>query len=111
MCTQRQALSILEEVYLQCGRCFPCAIQDAYLYGSYARGDYHAESDVDILLTVDADDVAPLRKIAASIASRISLEYDVMVSVSLKPAAQFRRHSNSQPFYQAVMREGIRYVG
>ena len=111
MCTQSQALSILEEVYQQCSQRFPCAIQDAYLYGSYARGDYHAESDVDILLTVSTDNIAPLRRIAASISSAISLERDVMVSVSLKPDAQFRQYSNLQPFYQAVMREGIRYVG
>ena len=111
MCTQSQALAILEEVYLQCSQRFPCAIQDAYLYGSYARGDYHAESDVDILLTVNADDVAPLRRMAASISSSISLERDVMVSVSLKPVAQFQKYSKSLPFYKAVMREGIRYVG
>ena len=60
MLTQSQALSILSEVYHRCSRCFPCHIKDAYLYGSYARGDHHPESDVDILLTVDADDIAPL---------------------------------------------------
>ena len=50
MCTQSQALTILGEVYQQCSQRFPCQIKDAYLYGSYARGDFHAESDVDILL-------------------------------------------------------------
>ena len=49
------AVKILEEVYADCSQIFPCAIQDAYLYGSYARGDFHEDSDVDILLTVDLD--------------------------------------------------------
>ena len=110
MCTQNQALTILEEVYQQCSSRFPCRIEDAYLYGSYARGDYHAESDVDILLTVDAEDIAPLRKVAAGVSSFLSLKHDVTVSVSLKPAAQFRRYSDTMPFYQDVLREGIRYV-
>ena len=110
MCTHSQALTILEEVYQQCSRRFPCRIEDAYLYGSYARGDYHAESDVDILLTVDVEDIAPLRKVAAGVSSSLSLEHDVTVSVSLKQAAQFRRYSDSMPFYQNVLREGIRYV-
>ena len=110
MCTQSQALTILEEVYQQCSRRLPCKIEDAYLYGSYARGDYHAESDVDILLTVDGEDIAPLRKVAAGVSSFLSLKYDVTVSVSLKPAAHFLRYSDSMPFYQNVLREGIRYV-
>lgn len=110
MCTQNQAMDILGEVFRQCCARFPCAIQDAYLYGSYARGDYHPESDVDILLTVDSEDVSPLRKIAAGVSSDLSLKHDVTVSISLKPAAQFRRYSQSLPFYQAVLKEGIRYA-
>ena len=110
MCTQSQALTILGEVYQQCNQRFPCQIKDAYLYGSYARGDYHAESDVDILLTVDSEDIAPLRKIVAGVSSSLSLEHDVTVSVSLKPAAQFHRYSESMPFYRDVLKEGIRYA-
>ena len=110
MCTHNQAKDILREVYQQCSARFPCAVQDAYLYGSYARGDFHAESDVDILLTVDSDDVSSLRKIAAAVSSDLSLKHDVTVSISLKPAAQFRRYSQSLPFYRDVLREGIRYA-
>ena len=111
MHTQGQALLILEEVYRECSRRFPCAIPDAYLYGSYARGDYHAESDVDILLTVDTENLASLRRIAASVSSSRSLEHDVTVSISLKPAVQLQQYGNSLPFYRNLLREGIRYAG
>lgn len=30
-------------------------LTDCYLYGSYARGDYHKYSDVDIMMVVDLD--------------------------------------------------------
>ena len=50
MCTQNEAVVILREVYEGCQKIFG-DIKDAYLYGSYARGDYHEESDVDILST------------------------------------------------------------
>ena len=111
MCTPSQALIILGEVYQQCRERFPCEIKDAYLYGSFARGDYHQESDVDILLTVDSEDIAPLRKIAADVASRLSLEHDVTVSISLKPVNLFRRYIETLPFYQEIISEGIRYAG
>lgn len=110
MCTQTQALEILGEVYRQCGSRFGCPIDDAYLYGSFARGDHHKDSDVDILLTVPSDDLAPLRKIAADVTSRLSLEHDVTVSVSIKPSDQFKRYGASVPYYQNVIREGIRYA-
>ncbi len=110
MCTQKQAVEILGEVYQQCGSRFGCPIEDAYLYGSFARGDYHRDSDVDILLTVPSDDLAPLRKIAAEVTSQLSLKHDVMVSVSIKPSAQFKRYAASVPYYQNVLREGIRYA-
>ena len=48
MCDKNEALSILSEVYERCSPVLP--ISDAYLYGSYARGDYRPSSDVDIML-------------------------------------------------------------
>ena len=48
MCDKKEALSILGEVYERCSPNLP--ISDAYLYGSYARGDYRPYSDVDIML-------------------------------------------------------------
>ena len=45
MCDQRQAIGILGEVYAACNPIFQNAIAGAWLYGSYARGDYHAEKD------------------------------------------------------------------
>jgi predicted nucleotidyltransferase len=104
MCTQNQAKDILREVYQQCSTRFPCGVQDAYLYGSYARGDFHAESDVDILLTVDSDDVSSLRKIAAAVSSDLSLKHDVTVSISLKARrAGSRRNSQSLPLFTGVV--------
>ena len=43
----------MHEVYNACNPIFGVHLKDGYLYGSYARGDYHSESDIDILLTVD----------------------------------------------------------
>lgn len=110
MCTQQQALAILGEVYQQCERRFPCPIENAYLYGSYARGDYHGDSDVDILLTVPSSDIAPLRKIAAAVTSDLSLKHDVTVSVAIKPVSEFKAHSPILPYYQNILREGVPYV-
>ena len=53
MCTRNQAFEILKIVYHACDPILGHSIHDAILYGSYARGDFTAESDIDILLTAD----------------------------------------------------------
>ena len=109
---QSEALQILKEVYVQCSKIFSCEIQDAYLYGSYARGDYHAESDVDILLTVDMDwdEISRYRSTISHVISELCLEHDVTISVTVNPVDLFRQYSEDLPFYRNVRTEGIRFV-
>lgn len=113
MCNRNQAISILNEVYKSCNPIFDNAIRDAFLYGSYARGDYHKESDVDILLTVDtsAEEISKCRNAVALITSELSLKNDVTVSVTIKPFEQFLKFADVQPFYKNVIKEGVRYAG
>ncbi len=112
MCNQSQAIAILGEVYAFCNPIFGNVIRDAYLYGSYARGDYHSESDIDILLTVDleADAISTLRNSIAIVTSELSLKHDITVSVAVKPYAQFIRYLEVLPYYKNILEEGIRYV-
>lgn len=112
MCTQQQAIKILNQVNAE-GHAIFGGVQDAYLYGSYARGDYTSESDIDILLTVnmDAASIARHRNAVAAMTSRLSLENDITVSVTVKPAAQFRHYAQILPYYCNVLKEGIRCAG
>lgn len=113
MCTQQQALQILKDIYEQCNPIFDQKITDAILYGSYARGDYHTESDIDILLAVNtsAANIALLRNQLALITSQLSLQYDITISVTAKPSEQFARYGQILPYYINVLKEGIRYAG
>ena len=107
---QKQALRISREVYQACNGVLNGRILDAYLYGSYARGDYHDDSDIDIFFVVDAavEEIGLLRQKIADIESDLSLKYDVTISVAVKPAEQARRYAAVLPYYANVMREGIR---
>ena len=82
------------------------------MYGSYARGDFHAESDIDILLTADLtqEQISEKRRAIAALSSDLSLAHDVTVSIQIVPLAQFHRYADFLPFYQNVLREGIRYA-
>lgn len=111
MCTKNEAMIVLQEVYEGCLAIFG-KIKEAYLYGSYARGDYHDDSDIDILLTVELPQsvISRHRSDIAELSSDLSLKHDITVSVSVKPAEQFERLIDALPFYQNVKREGIKYA-
>lgn len=87
-------------------------MHDAYLYGSYARGDYDQWSDVDILLTVDLDyiEIEKYTDSVAQVSSDLSLDNDVLVSITVKPFEQFLKYNNILPYYKNVLKEGIRYA-
>ena len=109
MCDRTEAMNILQEVVHTCSAVLP--IQDAYLYGSYARGDYRKDSDVDIMLIspLSEEEIRQRRRAVSNIVGELCLDHDVTISVALRSKAQFLPHS--LPYYQNVVSEGIRYTG
>lgn len=84
-----------------------------YLYGSYARGDFTVESDVDImiLLNCDKDKVKSYRKQISVLASRIGLKNDIEVSLLLRDNESFEQNQEILPFYRNVIKDGVKLYG
>jgi len=79
------------------------------LYGSYARGDFDGESDIDILILADIpqnDELKEYQKINRFI-SRLGLEHDVLITVNLTSSSTFYKFANDLPFFVNVQREGV----
>lgn len=77
------------------------------LFGSQARGDSEAESDIDVLVVVENDSSA-LREALADLAWQVQLEYGVVISDIIRSIEQFdRMRAKRFPFYQSLEREGI----
>lgn len=112
MCNQNQAVEILRAVYERSKAVYGDAVCSAFLYGSYARGDFTDESDIDILVTVkeDVSFISAQRRKMAEISSDLSLKYDVTVSVTVKSEQHFIEYRSILPFYKNVLTEGIRYA-
>ena len=84
---------------------------DAYLFGSYARGDYDDESDIDIFLAFEKseEEISRINDAIIHIDSDVSLEHDITVSTVVQPIEYFRKYADSHPLYANVLREGIRF--
>ncbi|MDO4574315.1 MAG: nucleotidyltransferase domain-containing protein [Planctomycetia bacterium] len=87
---------------------FPTISYRVILYGSYARGEYDEESDLDIMVIADIEESEKslYRQAVNRLADRLSLQYAHVVSLLLVPEAKFRRYDKIMPLYIDVMREG-----
>ena len=99
---------ILQQVKLVVGD----SLSETILYGSYARGDYDAESDIDIALIIDLErkKVQMFRGALVEIITEMNMDYDVLLSIQCIPKKDFERYKNDLPYYRAVDREGVRLV-
>ncbi len=79
------------------------------LYGSYARGEATLDSDIDIMVLVDLDDmeIKKYSEIFSGITYDINYDYDVMIMPMVKNAKHFYYWVDAYPFYNNVNREGI----
>lgn len=84
-------------------------LQNVILYGSCARGDYQADSDIDIMLlmNVDRESLAEERRKIFAIADRIDLDYDVVLAPVLQSIDVFNNYLPVSIFYQNVQKEGV----
>ena len=74
--------------------------QAAYLFGSYARGDAHPNSDLDVLIVGGPDFHAPD---VFAIAEELHLSFQKPVDVY-----EIREIERESPLYGSVMRDRLR---
>ena len=83
-------------------------LEQIWLYGSYARGDFDSESDVDIMVLVDLpkDKLASYRRKVSDFSSELDLKYDVLLSIKLQDKETFQRFAEVLPFFKNIIRGG-----
>ena len=101
---------LLKNIYRNMNSIVGESLKEVILYGSYARGDYDNESDIDIALIVDMDRTGAeelLRNLMAFI-SKFNLDNDVVVSLNCIPEKEFNYYKSAMPYYRNIDREGVR---
>jgi len=103
----KKVQNILEETRVELQKIYSDRLKDIILYGSYARGDYSGESDIDLLLVLEeVRDLAAEREKYIPVVSRISLKYDAVLSVI--PFDYLAFQTKKTPLLLNVHKEGVR---
>ncbi len=113
MCSQNTLALLLKETVNGLRGFFGDRLRSVILYGSYARGDYDDESDIDVmaLVDMDKDELAAYRRQISNYSCELDLKYDVVLSIKLQDKATFDRWSAVLPFFQNVKRDGVQVHG
>lgn len=112
MCTKDQLEKIIEQIVAYSRDLFGDKFKSVILYGSYARGDYDDESDIDIMIMVDMEreELKKYRRMISKFFSELNLENGVFLTSKLQSQPFFNEWKNVMPFYQNVLKEGVMYA-
>ena len=78
------------------------------LFGSYARGDFTKESDIDlaVLVMCDREETGKYKDGLVELSAEIDLENMVVVNCVCVPYSEFNEKKRYYPFYANIEKEG-----
>lgn len=88
-------------------------LKSVILYGSYARGDFKPDSDIDIMILVDSTEmeIEELGKQLSWCTYDFNEEHDTDIKPIAKSDTHFRKWLGVSPFYTNVQKEGVQLYG
>ena len=104
---QKKLRQLLAELRTGLEKIYRGRLKGIYLFGSYARGEPDAESDIDVLVVLDAFEPSYSSEVnrTGDLSSELSLKYGVTVSkVYVKEVDWIQKRT---PFLDNVREEAI----
>ena len=110
--TPRKIEEVVQLFTLAAKQVYGPALQEVILYGSCARGDFAADSDIDIMVLLDVpqEEINTARKKMLDTSDRLDMDYDVVLTPVFQSKQMFDRFLPASKFYQNVKAEGVRYA-
>lgn len=99
----------LEEIKIMLGK----RLKKIVLYGSYARGDFNKNSDIDIMILTDLTDkeISEYSNRIWEKCADIEIDNGIVISPLIRNIDNFNSWSDVKPFYMNIINEGVVLVG
>lgn len=101
--------SYMEQYITELKKIYGSHLQRIILYGSYARGDFGQNSDIDIMILLDMSDL-DLKAYGQNLSYMtydFNLDNDLDIKPIAKSEAHFRKWVENYPFYASIQKEGV----
>ncbi len=105
--------SLIEQYIAEIKKIYGEHLRKIILYGSYARGDFSPDSDVDIMILLDMSDM-DLKAYGQQLSYMtydFNLDNDLDIKPIVKSENHFRKWAVNYPFYANVNKEGVVLYG
>lgn len=101
--------NLMEQYVSEIKKIYGSHLKEIILYGSYARGDFGPDSDIDIMILLDISDLE-LKNYGQTL-SYMTYDFNLENDLDIKPIAKnethFRKWTENYPFYANVEKEGV----
>lgn len=82
-------------------------LKELILFGSKARGDFKKDSDIDIFVLIDKENLK-IWQIIQSLSAKVSLKFDVVISALVMDKKRYQTHLKLKTLlYKNIIRDGV----
>lgn len=99
--------NLLEEVKNDILLLLKDSIKQLKLFGSYARGDYNNDSDIDIFLVYDETNLKNIDDLISELSVGYQLNYGIMINIYDMSISYYNKYKNISPLIKNIEREGV----
>ena len=104
---------LLEQYISEIKKIYGVHLRKVILYGSYARGDFKLDSDIDIMILLDMSDL-DLKAYSRQL-SYMTYDFNMDNDLDIKPIVKNEEHFKkwvvNYPFYSNIQKEGVVLYG
>ena len=84
-------------------------VRKIILYGSYARGDFRQDSDIDLMILLNLSDmeIKEYRHQLSCMTYDFNMDHDLVIKPIAKSEEHFKKWVTGYPFYANINEEGV----